>query len=380
MALTETDYEHLREQIAAAVESENVKIDDLRREVRQIKVHKLDRRDCHAVASLAADGGDNAVMFGPLSLEVIRVVDTHGSVDAVHEVIAMTDDDQPLRDLAARLPVAQRFMERLGVGFDELCYSFGADRYASGGRGSDVSARLRAFRDLLEWAMLLDLARKPWPVSVLLMRDGLLRSKTIRRETFTKLAAAFQRACEKPAGAGQVHLVGVAKTSAVLSKLGVAMALEGTFDRKEACYARMPPTLEARCYNHDWKWMNAQAAEQGESTECFGHLHLAKLATSADAPVLPVDVAWWAGDAAARETLEYLANDAAQSFPVIGYPAALRRAHERAVLTGLEMVVTGDLMTDALKASMTSEPQRERVTRMVHLGRELIQKGRAGGS
>lgn len=376
MALSTARYEDLRTKVAAAAAVETGHLDALRDEVRAIKPEKLDTRECRAVASLATDGGDNTVMFGPLNLEVLRVVDNHGD-ELVHEVIAVSDDDRAFRGLADQIPVLQELMDRLEVTFDDLCFALGTQRVASGGRGSDARARLRAFRDLLEWAVLLRFAYQPWPIDMLLLRDGLLRTKTIRRQTFTKLAAAFQQAYDEPAGRGGVFLLGVAKTSAVLSKLGVAMALEGTFDRRWPCWAPVPPTLEARCYNNDWRWMDAKAAAAGDDSECFGLMHLVKLSTSLDAPVLPVDVPHWMDASVKAAALGRLAYDAEQSFPVVGYPAALRAAHEHAELTGMEMVVTGDMMIDALREPL-SPAQAERVTRLVHLGRTLVLGGADG--
>ena len=378
MSLSEQRYEALRDKITTAVQTETSQLDDLRSAVSVLVPSNLQRRECRAVASIATDGGDNAVTFGPLNLEIIRVVDSLGR-ERVHEVIAMSEDDSAFRALAERLEVLVHLMERLDVGFDDLCYPLGNRRSASSGRGSEPRARLRAFRDLLEWAVMLKIAYEPSPFDVLLLRDGLLRTKTIRREVFPKLADAFRRVCEQPAGPGRgrVYLLGVAKTSAVLSKLGVAMSLQGTFERPFPCWVRVPEELEARCYSNDWKWMDAKAAEAGEHTECFGRMHLVKLAASADAPVLPVDVPYWMNSGEAVETLGRLAHDAEGSFPVVGYPAALQAAHEQAELTGMEMSVSGDLMVDALREPLASD-EAERVTRLVHLGRALIVGGGSG--
>lgn len=376
MSLSEQRYETLRHKIATAVQAETSQLDELRSAVSVLVPSNLQRRECRAVASIATDGGDNAVTFGPLNLEIIRVVDSLGR-ERVHEVIAMSEDDSAFRALAETLPILIHLMERLDVEFDDLCYPLGSRRAASSGRGSEPRARLRAFRDLLEWAVLLKIAYEPSPFDVLLLRDGLLRTKTIRREVFPKLAAAFRRACEEPAGTGRVYLLGVAKTSAVLSKLGVAMSLQGTFERSFPCWVEVPEELEARCYSNDWKWMDAKAAAAGEHTECFGRMHLVKLAASADAPVLPVDVPYWMDRGEAVETLGRLAHDAEGSFPVVGYPAALQAAHEQAKLTGMEMSVSGDLMVDALREPLADD-EAERVTRLVHLGRALIVGGTSG--
>ena len=381
MALAETSYADLKVRMAEAVEKEAFQVDELRREVRQLQVRKLGYRPCKTVAPLATDGGENRLTFEPLNLEIIRVVDSEGQ-ELVQEVIAISEDDSVFRDLSARLPVMQHLLESLGIEFEELSYLLGSRKSPDVERVSDNRGRVRAFRDILEWAVLLELASKDWPVNVLLLRDGLLRTKTLKRETFPRLDRAFRTVSEAQTGLGKrrVFILGVAKTSAVLSKLSLAMLLEGIFDRDYPCYAEVPKELEAKCYNFDRTWLETASdndADGRQLYQSFGRLHLVKLGSSPDSPILPVDVPVWFPDNQKQEVLEYLANDAVDTFPVLGYPSALQRAHDHAVLTGLEMTVLGDLMTDALQERM-DERLRERIIRHVHLGRGLIKGGGRG--
>ena len=378
MALAETSYDDLRDRMVQAVEKEAAQVDELRRNVRQLAVRKLGYRPCKTIAPLATDGGENRLTFEPLNLEIIRVVDSEGQ-DLVQEVIAISEDDSVFRDLCDRLPVMQSLLDALGIDFEELSYLLGSKKSQDIERVSDNRGRVRAFRDILEWAVLLDLASKDWPVDVLLLRDGLLRTKTLKRETFPKLDLAFRRAFESQSSVGKrkVFVLGVAKTSAVLSKLSLAMMLERTWDRDYPCYAEVPKELEARCYNYDRTWLETASDDSGNGRQLyqsFGRLHLLKLGSSPDAPVLPVDVPVWLPGNRKQEILEYLVNDSLDTFPVLGYPSALQRAHDHAVLTGLEMTVLGDLMTDALQ-DQVDESLRERIVRHVHLGRGLIKGG-----
>lgn len=372
-------YNDLESKMAEAVEKEAAQVEELRQEVRRLTVKKLNYRPCKTIAPLATDGGENRLTFEPLNLEIIRVVDSEGQ-DLVQEVIAISEDDSVFRELSKRLPVMQRFLKSLGIEFEALSYLLGSKKSRDVERVSDNRGRVRAFRDILEWAVLLDLASKDWPVNVLLLRDGLLRTKTLKRETFPKLDSAFRSIFENQSAHGRrrVFLLGVAKTSAVLSKLSLAMLLEHTFDRDYPCFAEVPRALEAKCYNFDRTWLET-ASDSVESSEqqryqSFGRLHLLKLGASFDAPILPVDVPVWLPSFRKQEVLEYLVNDALETFPVLGYPSALQRAHDHAVLTGLEMTVLGDLMTDALQ-NHVDESLRERIVRHVHLGRGLIRGG-----
>jgi len=378
VTLAEISYGDLKTKMAEAVEKETIQVDELRREVRGLTVRKLDYRPCKTIAPLATDGGENRLTFEPLNLEIIRVVDSEGQ-ELVQEVIAISEDDSIFREMSERLPVMQQLLKSLGIDFEALSYLLGSKKSQDVKRVSDNRGRVRAFRDIVEWAVLLNLASRDWPINVLLLRDGLLRTKTLKRETFPKLDLAFRRIFENQAAPGKrkVFLLGVAKTSAVLSKLSLAMILERTFDRDYPCYAEVPQDLEAKCYNFDRTWLETAS----DNTDCgrqlyqsFGRLHLMKLGSSPDSPVLPVDVPVWLPNNRKQEVLEYLVNDALNTFPVLGYPSALQRAHENAVLTGLEMTVLGDMMTDSLQNHMDGS-LRERIIRHVHLGRGLIKGG-----
>ena len=361
-----------------AVQKEAAQVDELRREVRRLTVKKLNFRPCKTIAPLATDGGENRLTFEPLNLEIIRVVDSEGNVP-FREVIAISEDDSVFREISERLPVMKGFLRSLGIDFESLSYLLGSKKSREVERVSDNRGRVRAFRDIVEWAVLLQLASKDWPVDVLMLRDGLLRTKTLKRETFPKMDRAFRSIFESQLSSGghRVFILGVAKTSAVLSKLSLAMLLERTFDRDYPCYAEVPQDLEAKCYNFDRTWLET-ASESGDAGrqlyQSFGRLHLLKLGASSDAPILPVDVPVWLPANLKQEVLEYLVNDAQDTFPVLGYPSALQRAHDNAVLTGLEMTVLGDLMTDALQGHV-DESLRERIVRHVHLGRGLIKGG-----
>lgn len=376
--LAQTSYDNLKTKMVEAVEKEAIQVDELRREVRKLTVKKLDHRPCTTIAPLATDGGENRLTFEPLNLEVIRVVDSEGE-DLVQEVIAISEDDSVFREMSRHLPVMQQLLNSLEIDFEGLSYLLGSTKGQDVKRVSDNRGRVRAFRDIVEWAVLLDLASRNYPVDVLLLRDGLLRTKTLKRETFPKLDVAFRRIFERQVAQGKrrVFILGVAKTSAVLSKLSLAMLLERTFDRDYPCFAEVPRDLEAKCYNFDRTWLETASDGIGvgkQLYQSFGRLHLMKLGASPDAPVFPVDVPVWLPNNRKQEVLEYLVNDALDTFPTLGYPGALQRAHEHAVLTGLEMTVLGDLMTDALQDHV-DDSLRERIVRHVHLGRGLIKGG-----
>ena len=379
MALKDIDYQDLKNKVADAVAKESVQVDELRREARNLEVKKLHHRPCKTVAPLATDGGENRLTFEPLNLEILRVVDSEGD-ELVQEIIAISEDDSVFRDLSERIPVMQNMIESLGIGFDDLSYFLSLSGDSDSESKADNRGRVRTFRDILEWAVLLNMASKEWPVNVLLLRDGLLRTKTFKRETFPLLDGLFRKIFQERLSRGgrMVFLLGVAKTSAVLSKLSLALLLERTFNLDYPCYAEVPRDLEAKCYNFDKTWLETASEDEhaeNQRYQSFGRLHLLKLGSSPDSPIFPVDVPVWLPDKFKHEVLEYLVNDAHDTFPFPGYPSALQRAHNNAVLTGLEMTVLGDLMTDALKDTVDNDTLRERIMRHIILNRGLVKGG-----
>ncbi len=85
--------------------------------------------------------------------------------------------------------------------------------------------------------------------------------------------------------------------------------------------------------------------------------------------VFPVDIPEWLMGKR-KEVLEYLAETAKNSFPTVGYPEQLLRAHEHAVLYGLEMSVLEDLLLEDVLDAL-SIVDRARALEHVALGKQL---------
>src|SRR5207253_6249452 len=128
-------------------------------------------------------------------------------------------------------PVLARFLERLDIEYGDLSYFLDPAR-AEG----DLRAAVRPFRDIVEWAVLLDIAWNPGRKTALVIRDGLLRTKALRKDVIAKLARSFEQAYKDQGSL----LVGVAKRSKVLNYLSLGLALEGTFRKKYACFCEVP--------------------------------------------------------------------------------------------------------------------------------------------
>jgi hypothetical protein len=224
----------------------------------------------------------------------------------------------------------------------------------------DVRGAVRTFRDIIEWAVLLDMAWEPERSSILLIRDGLLRSKSMKEGTVNRLAKSFEDAYNEKG----TLLVGVAKKARVLSYYSLAMTLEGIFNRSYPCFCEIPEEIELISYNYAASWLGKRN---------FGDLYFAKLSENKRGLILPVEIPRWL-KSRRKEILEYLAETSKVSFPVIGYPYPLIRAHENAVLNGLEMeMLASGLVTEILHS--LEENDKEKVLDHLIFGRGLTKGG-----
>jgi len=359
LALETLDLKQVREQLQRALEVERPLLAALRDQVRGFGIHEIGYRQCYAISPVATDGGENRLTFEPLNLEIIRVVDNEG-LERFQKILPLSGGTDVFRAAFDRTsqdhsPLLAGFLERLDVSYDELSY------FLEAGRGEgDLRAAVRPFRDIVEWAVLLDIAWNPGRKTALVIRDGLLRTKALRKDVIAKLARSFEQAYKDQGSL----LVGVAKRSKVLNYLSLGLALEGTFRKKYACFCEVPRNIEREAHPQWRSWLE-------EAT--FGILHLAKLVENPDGMVLPVDIPEWLMPRR-KEMLEYLAETAKSSFPTVGYPEPLIKAHEGAVLHGFEMSILEDLLVEEVVRGQLTE-DADRTFQHVAIGRGLLRGG-----
>ncbi len=348
----------VRAQMKGAVERELPLLQELREQVRNLKVQALGYRQCQAIAPVATDGGENRLTFDPINIEILRVVDSDGQ-ERLQKILPLSGGDEPIRNSfdptsTENVPVLVSFLERLGITYDELSIMLKGSI-----REGDLHAIVKNFREIAEWAVLLEIAWNPGKTKVLVIHDGLLRTMAIDSRVIPKLQKSFEDAYLEQGSL----LVGVGKRSKVLNYLSLALALERTLAKKYPCFCEVPREIEAKAYNWARSWLERST---------FGRMHLAKLAEHPDAMVFPVDIPDYLMGRR-KELMEYLAETAKNSFPTLGYPEPLIRAHENAVLHGLEMSVLEDLLLEYVLGALSAS-DRDKTAEHVTLGKGL-QKG-----
>src|SRR5207247_2697104 len=125
-------------------------------------------------------------------------------------------------------------------------------------------------------------------------------------------------------------LVGVSKTSAVLSLLSTALHLEKKIPVNSVGYVKVPLDLELRAYRWTGRG-NIDLMSAKPLYYAFGELYIAKLAKNSNLLVtieIPKDLETGKAiysEEEVNEIISYLAKDSKTSYPVIGYPQTIMR-------------------------------------------------------
>jgi len=379
MALANVDLEALRAKIRTAYRADDPYLKKFREYAKRLREHVKPLRTyaVNAVSFVSTDGGDNRLIFNPAVVELVRVVDSRGNqcaLDAVTSTISL-DELQTRVEPGGASTVAplMRLCSDLSMTLKELSYLI----RGLGQPGKSTGA-LRCYRDIVEWAVLYDLITNPsiqWGSDTILVRDGLLRTKSFTRNAFPLIDSRIRQGVVEHASRNiTLSIVGVAKQSAVLSRLAVALELEETFHRPYPCYVQVDEDIEADCYNFDRTWLDTYETsdpnDDGKKMyQSMGRLFLAKFGDRSFDPVWPVDIAEWQVSNVDK-VLGQLTVDAQQGFPIPDYPMSIQKAHDFAKMTGLEVEVLQDLLVQVMCETM-NESETERLLRIKYLGRSL---------
>jgi len=379
MALANLDLEKLRSKVLAAYRADDPTLKRFREYARRLRadVRPLRTYAVNAVSFVSADGGDNRLRLDPAAVELVRVVDSRGNqcvLDAVPGTVTLHELEQ--RAVSGNPNVVmplERLCRDLGKGLGDLSFII-----RGVGQSGKSTGALRCYRDIVEWAVLYDLVANPslqWGGDTILIRDGLLRTKSFKREVFPLIDKRLREAVAAHAKRNvTLSLVGVAKQSAVLGRLAVALELEATFHKSFPCYVRVPEDIEKECYNFDRTWLDTYETSEPDDDghrlyQSLGRLFLVKFGDQSLDPVWPVDIAEWQVKEA-EKILGQLTVDAQQGFPIPDYPMTIQRAHDFAKLTGLEVAILEDLLLEGMCETL-SRDETDRLLRLKHLGRSL---------
>jgi hypothetical protein len=379
MAFAENNFEKIKKRVFDAYKSEEPVLKEYREYARRLKndVKPIRPYSVNAVSFVSSDGGDNRLYFNPATIELVRVVDSRGNQCALDAIASnsqanelntriQTNADNPLL-----VEPLRRLCNDLNTDVIGLSYLLGG----LGQQGKSTGA-VRIYRDIVEWAVLYDLMKyREWGSDTIIVREGMLRTKSFKRKIFPKIDELIRESYhEHKKKKITVSMVGVAKQSAVLSRLSVALELEETLHKPYSCYVQVPNDIEAECYNFDRTWLDTlETSEPDENGkilyQSMGKLFLVKFGNRPFDPVWPVDIAAWQLSEV-EQILGQLLHDAQYGFPIPDFPMCVQKAHDFAKVNGLEVDILQDILLEGITQNLT-QSEREKILRIKYLGKNL---------
>ncbi len=377
MALAGNNFKEIKNRILEAYKNEDPVFEKFRKYARELKgnLKPIRKYSVNAVSFVSADGGDNRLYFNPSVIELVRVVDSRGNQCALDAIAGSSTesifDDRLNESSPLLVKPLQRLCKDLGMSVLDLSYLL----KGIGEPGKSTGA-VRIYRDIVEWAVLYDLLKyREWGSDTIIVREGMLRTRSFKLTVFPEIDRLIREAQKKHKEDNvSVSIVGVAKQSAVLSRLAVALELEGALYKPFPCYVKVPDHIAEDCYNFDHTWLDtledSVPDEKGQHRyQAMGKLFLVKFGNRPYDPVWPVDIADWQVDQADK-ILGQLTEDAQLGFPIPDFPMCVQKAHDFAKVSGLELSVLQDILYQGVTQNLSNE-EKEKILRIKHLGKNL---------
>ncbi|MFA5106522.1 MAG: DNA double-strand break repair nuclease NurA [Candidatus Micrarchaeia archaeon] len=359
-----------------AIAIQNDKLNKLREDVKTLQFKRVDiAGDYSSITYKAIDGGKMKVYFNPFEINVIDVADSNGQkkLSFVYPEIDEYDDNSNSKEATKGLiqkidsiPLIAKFVTLLkSNSITEISSIFNSSS---------------TLMEIGELACIFDRITADSDDPIIIMKDGLLRTKALKsNKNATYIPELLNIIKQKKKF---VKLVGVSKTSAVVSLLSTALFLEKKIPSDAIGYVKIPLALELKAY----EWNGSGKADKSNDealTYAFGELYIAKLAVQSNLLVtieIPKDLKNKTDIYTEEEIIEiisYLAKDSKHSYPVIGYPQTIMRAHETAVQLGFPISIIREEIKDKILKRL--DPASREFVRDGWLLTDLVDKGVLGG-
>jgi hypothetical protein len=354
--------------LAEILENQKRKFEELRGLVRNLEFIPIDPSGSYSPITFKSfDGGMFNLILDPYEVDIVEVADSNGNSKlrfAAPKGNSLSEDE--LKRVIARLndnPIIKRFVSILGKeNLNEV---------------SEILTDRGTLMELGEYACIFDKVMSASNEErTIILKDGLLRTKKIKAELIDNLRTILHQK------KGHVKLVGVSKTSKIVSLLSAALVCEKVFPSDHAGFVEIPLELEDRAY----RWTGSGKLKAGKVEHlkyAFGTLYIVKLSRSNNLLVtieIPKDLENNKAIYSKQEIMEmmnYLAKDSLYSYPIIGYPQTIMKAHEFAVRLGIPASILRDkIMNEIMNNSDSDLAEYIRDGAML---RESVEKGNLGG-
>src|SRR5207245_10567088 len=206
---------------------------------RKLTFKKIDIAGNYASISYKAfDGGKMGIRFNPFEINVVDVADSNGKRKVrfvVPHIGGYEDDDQILKDVLDRLDEIPEIKKLVGLLHQKSI--------------RDISYILKDANNLMElaeWACIFDRLTEDNQEPLIILKEGLLRNKVIKADKDRNYIKALREIVKQRKDSAK--LVGVSKTSAIISLLSTALFLEKKIPLNSVGYLKVPLELELRTY------------------------------------------------------------------------------------------------------------------------------------
>jgi len=344
------------------------KVEILRSKVKSLRFIPVDPAGSYtSITFKSFDGGMFNLHFDPFEFDIVDVADSNGNIKlkfaAPSGDLRGTNELRVIVEDLEKNPIIRRFLDVLGK--DSLVDI------------SEILTDKGTLMELGELACIFDkVVSAPEDERTIILKDGFLRTKKIKAELIAPLLDLIKSKKR------HVKVIGVAKTSKLMFLLKAAMICERLFPDDMMGYVEIPLDVENMAY----RWSGHGMLDPKKAVPldyAFGSLHIAKLARHKNLFVtveIPKDLKnnnpIYTNEEI-NEIMGHLAKDSVNSYPVIGYPQTMMKAHEFAVSLGLPASILRDSIMKRLVDDTDAELARY-VRDAIFLG-ESVEKGSLGG-
>ena len=355
-------YYQLKQEIKERIQAEREVLDQLRAEIRLLRasVRRILPRTTTSISLVATDGGNNKLQFDPFLVQIVRIVDSNSKEYYLEVVtpstkIATLNAKQFDKDGRPCTPLGI-MMDYLGV--RELEKLSSMIRHNEDGSPTSPSW-VQVYRDLVEWAILFSLVRtRNFGSDILIIRDGLLRSKVFAGDLFARYLDGLQEGIEQQwkQRRCRVYLAGVAKHSQVLSRYHLAMMLERILTTDYPAFVEIPREIEEKAYLWSEYARGSDREITGREGNKFvgGKMFFVKFGSGPRDPIWPIDLFLSQKDEA-QQILGCMLADALNGFPIPHYPLCLQKAHANAALVDFDFDVLQNHIFDGIRGILGEE-------------------------
>ncbi len=198
MGLADDNFSEIKKRVFDASKNEDPILQKFRDYARRIKndVKPIRPYSVNAVSFVSSDGGDNRLYFNPAVIELVRVVDSRGNQCALDAIAgnSKASDFNERANQASPLLVEplRKLCQDLGMNVLDLSYLLKGIEEPGKSTGA-----VRVYRDIVECAVLYDLMKyKEWGSDTIIVREGMLRTKSFKLTVFPKIDQLIREASE----------------------------------------------------------------------------------------------------------------------------------------------------------------------------------------